>query len=122
MFIRRKPNKSGSFSIQVINKIDGRSVLVLSFGSSKDEMRLRELEEEASGFINHYEAKIAYKFYKELERIIATLGIGLSVDKVLDIAKTIVTITVKDDNGNVQARPLLLTDEQRLIAPLMSQS
>ena len=32
---------------------------------------------------------VAYKVYKELERVIRHAGIDMSVDKVLDIAKTI---------------------------------
>ena len=39
---------------------------------------------------------IAYKVYKELERLIAINKIGMSVDHVLDIAKTITTIKDKD--------------------------
>ena len=38
---------------------------------------------------------VAYKVYKELERVIRHVGIAMSVDKVLDIAKTIITIDVK---------------------------
>ncbi|GHV54258.1 hypothetical protein FACS1894181_18150 [Bacteroidia bacterium] len=38
---------------------------------------------------------VAYKVYKELERILKTEGINLSVDKVLDIAKTITTLKIK---------------------------
>ena len=37
---------------------------------------------------------IAYKVYKELERLIAMKQIGMSVDKVLDVAKTVVTVRV----------------------------
>ena len=35
---------------------------------------------------------VAYKVYKELERVIRHAGIAMSVDKVLDIAKTIINI------------------------------
>ena len=38
---------------------------------------------------------VAYKVYKELERVLKTNKINLSVDKVLNIAKTITTIKVK---------------------------
>ncbi|GHS99771.1 hypothetical protein FACS189421_10830 [Bacteroidia bacterium] len=38
---------------------------------------------------------VAYKVYKELERILKTSGIHLSVDKVLDIAKTITTLKIR---------------------------
>lgn len=39
---------------------------------------------------------VAYKVYKELERIVRIEEIGLSVDKVLSIAKTITTICIKN--------------------------
>jgi transposase len=38
---------------------------------------------------------VAYKVYKELERILKLSGINLSVDKVLNIAKTITTLKIK---------------------------
>ena len=62
---------------------------------------------------------VAYKLYKELERILRLLGINLSVDKVLDIAKTISTVTIKLDDGTTRTRTLLNTDEERQIAPLI---
>lgn len=62
---------------------------------------------------------VAYKLYKELERILKLLGIGLSVDKVLDIAKTIFTVTIRLDDGTTHKRTLLKTAEERLLAPLL---
>jgi transposase len=38
---------------------------------------------------------VAYKVYKELERILKLSGIDMSVDKVLNIAKTITTLKIK---------------------------
>ena len=62
---------------------------------------------------------VAYKLYKELERILSLLGIGLSVDKVLDIAKTISTVTVSLSDGTTATRTMLMTDEERSLAPLL---
>lgn len=62
---------------------------------------------------------VAYKLYKELERILGLLGIGLSVDKVLDIAKTISTVTVSLSDGTTAKRTMLMTDEERCLAPLL---
>lgn len=63
---------------------------------------------------------IAYKVYKELERIVKEKNIGLSVDKVLETAKTVTTIKVKlPENGSVYAKTLFLTDKQRAIQPLL---
>ena len=62
---------------------------------------------------------VAYKIYKELERIFRLTGIGLSVDKVIDIAKTIITIDIKTDGmTRTERRTLFLTEEQQAIKPL----
>ena len=62
---------------------------------------------------------VAYKLYKELERILRLLGIGLSVDKVLNIAKTISTVSIRLDDGTTHIRTLLNTPEEKLLAPLL---
>ena len=62
---------------------------------------------------------VAYKLYKELERILKALGIAISVDKALDIAKTISTVTVALHDGTTDTRIMLMTDEQRLLRPLL---
>lgn len=62
---------------------------------------------------------VAYKLYKELERLLRLLGIDLSVDKVLDIAKTISTVSIRLQDGTISTRTLLKTEEERRIAPLL---
>lgn len=63
---------------------------------------------------------VAYKLYKELERILRLLNIGLSVDKVLDTAKTISTVSVRLNDGRICSRTLLNTAEERMLQPLLS--
>ena len=63
---------------------------------------------------------VAYKLYKELERLLRLLGIGLSVDKVLDIAKTVSTVSIRLQDGTISTRTMLKTEEERRIAPLLS--
>lgn len=59
---------------------------------------------------------IVYKVYKELERIIRTSSVKFSVDKVLEIAKIIATIDIKNDGvAVVSKRTLFLTEEQMAI-------
>jgi hypothetical protein len=61
----------------------------------------------------------AYKCYKESERILKNNGIKLSVDKVLNIAKTITTVRVKLQQSNeIIAKTMLLTDRHKSIAKL----
>ena len=65
---------------------------------------------------------VAYKLYKELERLLRVLGIGLSVDKVLDIAKTISTVTVQLPDGKVASKTLLTRSEQMMLQVLLPTS
>jgi transposase len=65
---------------------------------------------------------VAYKVYKELERILNIAKIGLSVDKVLDIAKTIVTIKVRLPQAQQTiSRTMLLTDRHNSISCLFDE-
>lgn len=65
---------------------------------------------------------VAYKLYKELERLLRALGISLSVDKVLDIAKTISTVTVQLRDGKVASKTLLTRSEQKMLQALLPSS
>ena len=66
---------------------------------------------------------IAYKIYKELERLIAINKIGLSVDKVLDAAKTITTIKVwLPENRTFFTKTLFLTERHLAVKPLFDLS
>ena len=63
---------------------------------------------------------VAYKVYKELERLIHTLGLDMSVDKVLKIAKTVTTIRLKLPlNDKTISRTMLLTPDHHSIKPLL---
>jgi transposase len=65
---------------------------------------------------------VAYKVYKELERILKVSNINLSVDKVLNIAKTITTIRLRlPETGKIIERTMLLTERHKLIARLFDQ-
>jgi len=66
---------------------------------------------------------VAYKVYKELERILKISGIKMSVDKVLDIAKTITTVRVKLPKSNkTMERTMLITDRHKSIAQLFDEN
>jgi transposase len=65
---------------------------------------------------------VAYKVYKELERVLKIIGIDLSVDKVLNIAKTITTIKVKlPKSGTILTKTMLLTPKHKSIAMLFDE-
>ncbi|MBQ8833284.1 MAG: IS1634 family transposase, partial [Paludibacteraceae bacterium] len=60
---------------------------------------------------------VALKVYKELDRILKTANIGMSVDKVINLAKTVTTITITLPNGVTHVKTMLL-DRHKRIAPL----
>lgn len=63
---------------------------------------------------------VAFKIYKELERILHELKMNLSVDAVLKIARTISTIRLRLPlNDRIITRTMILTPEQRSLKPLM---
>lgn len=66
---------------------------------------------------------ISYKVYKELERLIAIKNIGMSVDNVLDAAKTITTIKVRmPESENYFTKTLFLTEKHLAIKSLFNLS
>ena len=65
---------------------------------------------------------VAYKVYKELERILRLSKIDLSVDKVLNIARTVTTIKVRLPKSNrTLTQTMLLTKRHKAIAPLFDE-
>jgi len=66
---------------------------------------------------------VAYKIYKELERILKLSGINLSVDKVLNTAKTITTLKIKlPASGETLTKTMLLTAKHKAIEPLFDKN
>ena len=55
MFVRRKHNKSGTTSIHVVAKVNGKYRVQKSFGSSRDESRLVALEQKARQWADEQE-------------------------------------------------------------------
>jgi len=78
MFVRRKPNKTGTVSIQVITKSRGRYEVSCSFGTGRTESELHCLEEKARQYIKEREGLINDLFADEdelkLEEFISTLS------------------------------------------------
>ena len=57
---------------------------------------------------------VALKVYKELERLLKRSGIDMSVDKVLAMAKTVTTISMKLPSGNKVSRTVLLKRHNKI--------
>jgi transposase len=65
---------------------------------------------------------IAYKVYKELERILKASNINFSVNSVLNIAKTVTTLKIKlPISGETLTKTMLLTEKHKSIAMLFDK-
>jgi len=65
---------------------------------------------------------VAYKIYKELDRILKLNNIQLSVDKVLNIAKTITTIKIKlPISDSTLTKTMIITQKHKSIAMLFDE-
>jgi len=77
MYIRRKPNKTGTVSIQVISKHTGTYRVMRSFGTGRSEQELVRLEEHARQFIIEQQGFVGELFADEddvrLEDFLSTL-------------------------------------------------
>lgn len=76
MFIRRKKNKSGVISIQVIDKSGGKYKLAKTMGSSADAFVIKNLEAEAQLWIRRHNRSIEFDFAGsdlQLEQLISSI-------------------------------------------------
>ena len=106
---------------EVVSQYHGLWVVERAFRVSKGTLEMRPVFHFTERRIEAHVCIcfVAYKVYKELERVIASLGIKLSVDKVLDIAKTVTTVRVNmPQNHDVYTRTLFLSELQKVIKPL----
>lgn len=62
MFVRKKKNKSGVISVQVVDKSTGKYRLVKTIGSSKDLIEIERLFKEGHDFIQHYRGQQTINF------------------------------------------------------------
>lgn len=66
---------------------------------------------------------VAYKVYKELERILKTKGYDMSVGSVLEIAKTVTTIRIRLPlSGKIMNKTIIVTEKQKSIAPIFEDA
>ena len=93
---------------EVISQYHGLWVVERAFRIGKGTLEMRPVfhftEKRIEAHI--YICFVTYKVYKELERVTRGLGMKMSVDKVLDIAKTITMLRIRLPNGSVYTEPL----------------
>ena len=108
---------------QVVEQYHGLWVVERAFRVSKGTLEMRPMFHFTPRRIEAHVCIcfVAYKVYKELERLIKENGIPHSVDKVIDIAKTVITVRINmPENGQVFTKTMFLTDRHRSIESLFN--
>ena len=103
---------------KVVSEYKGLWVVERAFRISKGSLEMRPMFHFTERRIEAHVCIcfIAYKVYKELERIIKSKGISLSVGKVLEAAKTVTTIRVNmPENRKIYTKTLFLTEKHQVI-------
>lgn len=70
MFVRKKKNKSGSVSIQIINKAGGKYKVVKTVGSSSDDCEIERLRIKAHETIPELIGQLTFDFRSKKDLII----------------------------------------------------
>lgn len=65
MFVRKKPNKSGVVSVQVIAKVNGKSKLIKTIGSSSDQIEVEALVKKGHYYISRFGGQKTLDFSDE---------------------------------------------------------
>jgi len=78
MFVRKKKNKSGSFSVQILKKEGRKNKLVKTIGSSKDLSKVEELYQEALRLIPSLEHQQTFNFMSEKDEKILEFSQSLN--------------------------------------------
>jgi transposase len=78
MIVRKKKNKSGSVSVQIIQKVGRRNKLIQTVGSSLDELTIEELFAEAKRLIPSLQKQQSFNFLNEEDESILNFTKTLS--------------------------------------------
>jgi len=73
VFIRKKRNKSGIVSIQILNKYHGKNKLIETVGSSSDPQQVDQLFQQAKGRISALTQQSTFNFDIEKERALSDM-------------------------------------------------
>ena len=65
MFVRKKKNKSGVISIQVIDKSSGKYKLLKTIGSSSNSLEVEQLFQQGQHWIKEYQGQFEIDFQDE---------------------------------------------------------
>lgn len=119
MFIRKKKNKSGSISVQIIDTSGSKDRLLKTIGSTKEKEKLKELLKQARSFISKYtgQEEIQFEFVEDKE-FLTNLKSGLK--NIQMIGPELILGKIYDEIGFNKIQENLFRDLviSRLVFPL----
>ena len=86
MFVRKKPNKSGVVSIQIIEKRLGKSVLIKTVGSSSDPDKIDSLCADGSRLLSELQGQQSLAFDQLNEEQLVNLLFRRHPERAIDIS------------------------------------
>jgi hypothetical protein len=92
MFIWKKVNKSGKFSIQVIDKSSNKYKVIKTIGCSDSPNEIEMLRNDARQWINKYQNNPEFDFHNfedSIQRVVGTFSGHRLVGVVLTVGKSI---------------------------------
>ncbi len=98
MFIRRKKNSSGSVSIYILEKQNGKQILVKSMGSATSELEVSKLIAQTKLEISRLSQQSTFDFDRD-EDLAHIENIKQSINHVRIIGTELVLDTIFDDIG-----------------------
>lgn len=96
LFVRKKPNKSGVISVQVIAKVNGKSKLIKTIGSSKDEKVIEELVYQGKKYISTFGGQSLLDFSDESSLI---KSVFQQIDSHTEVGTELLLGKIFDDIG-----------------------
>lgn len=119
VFVRRKPNKSGLISVQVISKAQGKYTVIKTMGSSRDPSEIESLEAGAEQYILSLTKQSSINFEIDNERVLIEMFFN-GLDAIRLIGPELLLGKIFDEIGFNKIRgelfrPLVLT---RLVYPV----
>ena len=117
MFIRKKKNKSGVISIQIITKINRKSKLIKTIGSSANDNEISELLVKAQNFIDTYQGQQMINFSDFKKSTVAVLD---DITAHIEVGTGLLLEPIYNDIGFNQINDFLLKELvfARLVNPV----
>lgn len=109
MFVRKKRNKSGVISIQVIDKSSGKYKLIKTIGSSDNGAEVARLYQEGMDYVKHFQGQQTINFFdQDFKKTVKQSIKNIAIEGVNLLLGKIYTDIGFDQVNNELLRPLVL--------------